>query len=241
LIVEPITPIPQPSRSSAGHRVVAGGDHHRDDQEVEREALLGHPVGRPAEGEDGHQDRDHQLLAAAQPLDDPADPRLDRAGLHRDGEEAADHEDEQGDVDRPEEEPGVVVGDVAVGVLDAVQAVDRRGQRVADDPGRVLFDSVIRARDRRAVRVPVVDARRDDPGQDRDEDDQDEQDRVGGWEAESALLRALGRFGRRRRCGHAWAPPGSGSGLAAAIDSSVAAGPVSPDPWIRSMWNPVSP
>ena len=65
----------------------------------------------------------------------------------------------------PNSSPRVVVADRAVGALDAVQAVDRRGQRVDDDPRRVLPDRVVRARDRRAVRVVVVPAGRDDPRQ----------------------------------------------------------------------------
>ena len=63
--------------------VVAGRDHDRDDQRVERQALLGHPERRATEREDDHQDRDHQPFTARQPTDDPRDPGLDRPGLHR--------------------------------------------------------------------------------------------------------------------------------------------------------------
>ena len=137
----------------ADERVVARRDHHRDDQRVEGEALLGHPVGGAAEGEHGHEDRDHPPLATLEPADDPGDAALDRAGLHRDAEEPADHEDEQRDVDRPEQLAGVPDADAAVlGALDAVQPVDRGHQRVDDDPLRGRLDLVVRARDRLAVR-----------------------------------------------------------------------------------------
>ena len=97
--------MPQPSSriDGAHERVVARGDHHRDDQRVKGKALLGHAEGRAAEREHDHQDRDHQPLAAPQPLHDPRDARLDRARLHRHAEEAADDQDEQGHVDRAEQ------------------------------------------------------------------------------------------------------------------------------------------
>ena len=167
LIVEPRTPIPQPSSriDGADERVVARGDHDRDDQRVEREALLGHPEGRAAEREHGHQDRDHPALAALEAGDDPGDAALDRAGLHRHAEEPADDEDEQRDVDGAEQLARVPDADAAVlGALDAVQAVDRRHQRVDDDPLRGRLDLVVRARDRLAVRVGVVGAGRDQVG-----------------------------------------------------------------------------
>ena len=55
------------------------------------------------------------------------DAGLDRAGLHRDGDEAADDEDEECDVDGAEQLAAVEHVDVAGGgILDAVEAVDRR-------------------------------------------------------------------------------------------------------------------
>ena len=129
-----------------------------------------------------------------EPLDEPADPGLDRPGLHRHAEEAADHEDEQRDVDRAEQRPGVVVVDVPGLVLDAVQAVDRGRERVDEDPRRLRVDLVVRPGDRLAVGVQVVRAGRDDPGRDRRQHDQREQDRVRGRKREPALLL---RFGRR--------------------------------------------
>ena len=113
LIVEPMhaDAAAEQQERRAGERVVAGRDHDRDDQHVEREALLGHAVGRAAEREQHHQDRDQQPFAALQALDEPGDPRLDRAGLHRHAEEAADDEDEQRDVDRAEQLAAVVVRD----------------------------------------------------------------------------------------------------------------------------------
>ncbi len=111
----------------AGEGVVAGGDHHGDDEDVEGQALLSHAEGRAADGEDGHQDRDQPSLAAVEAAHDERDPGLDRAGLHRDGDEAADDEDEQCDVDGAEQVATVGHVDVAgSGILDAVEAVDRR-------------------------------------------------------------------------------------------------------------------
>ena len=217
--------------------VVAGRDHDRDDQRVERQALLGHPERRAAEREDDHQDRDHQPFAARQPTDDPRDPGLDRPGLHGHPEESADDEDEQGDVDGPEQLARVPDADAAVLALDAVQAVDRRHQRVDDDPLRVRRDAVVRARDRLAVRIDVVRPGRDDPGQDRDDDDEDEQDRVGGRQAESATT-LLGSGGVRGR-GHA-GPPSTLWVSSAAVPPAVAAGG-SPVDSMCSIRNPVKP
>ena len=105
LTVEPRTPIPAPSRitSAPTQRVVAGGDQHRDDEHVERQALLGHPERRPADGEDGHQDRDHPPLVAGESPHEERDAGLDGAGPHRDADEPADDEDEQGHVDGAEQ------------------------------------------------------------------------------------------------------------------------------------------
>ena len=130
-------------------RVVTGGDHHGDDEDVEGEALLGHPERRSADGEDGHQDRDHPAFVTAKAGHEQRDAGLDGARLHRDADEAADDEDEQGDVDGAEQVTTVEHVDVAGGrVLDAVEAVDRRLQRVDDDPRRGRVDLLVRARDR---------------------------------------------------------------------------------------------
>ena len=64
-------PAAQQHDRGAGQGVVAGGDHDRDDQGVEREALLRHAVRRPAEGEDHHQDGDHPPFPAAEPGHQP--------------------------------------------------------------------------------------------------------------------------------------------------------------------------
>ena len=121
----------------AGQGVVPGRDHDRDDEGVEGQALLGHAVRRTRRGRRpiiriGIIQRSRPL----QPAHQPADSGLDRAGPHRDAQEAADHDDEQRDVDGAEQGAGVVVADVALGVLDPVEAVDRRGQRVDQDPLR---------------------------------------------------------------------------------------------------------
>ena len=115
----------------ADERVVARRDHDGDDQHVEGEALLGHAEGGPADREHRHEDRDHQAFPALQAPHQPGDASLDRPGLHRDADEPADHEDEQGDVDGTEELAAVEDVDVAGGsVLDAVEAVDRGLERV---------------------------------------------------------------------------------------------------------------
>ena len=127
---------PRPrSRSRAGRppprrAVVAGRDHHRDHERIERQALLGHSVLVPPSANThistGIIHRSPPRIRSTRlPMH-----RLDRPGLHRHPEEPADHDDEQRDVDRTEQRPLVVVVDVPLGVLDPVQAVDRRRERV---------------------------------------------------------------------------------------------------------------
>jgi hypothetical protein len=119
----------------------------------------------PPRGEDPHQDRDHPAFPAAQPLDQSPDARLDGPGLHGDAQEPADDDDEQRHVDGAEQDPGVVVVDVALLVLDPVEAVDRRGERVDQDPLRVLLHLVIGPRLGGAFLVPVIDPGRHQPHQ----------------------------------------------------------------------------
>ena len=140
LIVEPRTPMPQPEQEDrrADERVVAGRDHDRDDQRVEGQALLGHPERRPAEGEDGHQDRDHPAargpcsratMRAIPPwiapvvIVTPRNPPMTR--MNRATSMA------------PNSSPEFQTLMLPSCALDAVQAVDRRHQRVDDDPLRV--------------------------------------------------------------------------------------------------------
>jgi hypothetical protein len=171
----------------ARERVVAGRNQNRDHERVERQALFRHAVRGAAEGEDAHQRRDQQALPARHPADEAADAGLNRAGLHRHAEKAADHEDEQRDVDRAEERPRVVVVDVPALVLDPVEAVDRRCQRVDEDAGRLRVNLVVGARERLTRIVCLVGASRDDPRRDRRDDDQREQDRVRRRQREPAL------------------------------------------------------
>ena len=97
--------------------------------------------------------------------DEQRDPGLDGSGLHRDADEPADDEDEQCDVDRPEQSAAVEDVDVARRwILDAVQAVDRRVERVDEDPLRIRVDLMVRVGDRFPVGVEVVLPGRDDPG-----------------------------------------------------------------------------
>ena len=171
-----------------GEGVVAGGDHHGDDEDVEGEALLGHPERRAADGEDGHQDRDHPAFVTTKAGHEQGDAGLDGAGLHRDADEAADDEDEQGDVDGAEQVTAVEHVDVAGGrILDAVEAVDRRLQRVDDDPRRGRFDLLVGAGDRGAFGVEGVPTGGDDPRRQRGDHDEGEQDRVRGGQREAGL------------------------------------------------------
>ena len=84
----------------------------------------------------------------------------------------------------PNSSPVVPEADVPGLVLDAVQAVDRRLDRVEQDLLRLVVDLVVGAGERLAVLVVLVGAGRDDPGRRRDEQDQDEEDRVGARQRE---------------------------------------------------------
>ena len=179
--------------SGSGEGVVPGRDHDRDDERVEGEALLRHAVRRAAESEDSHQDRDHPTLASTQTGDQSADPALDGAGPHRHPQEAADDDDEQRNVDGPEQYSGVVVADVALVVLDAVQAVDRSGQRVGQDARRVRVDRVVGAGDRCALLVEGVGPGRDEPRRERHHDDETEEDGVRRGQCEPASRLGCGR------------------------------------------------
>ena len=59
--VDASTPVPAPRKmiDDGDHAVVAQRQRQRHEQHEEAERLLPHPVGRPAEREDDHQDRDH--------------------------------------------------------------------------------------------------------------------------------------------------------------------------------------
>ena len=125
--------------------------------------------------------------------DEQGDAGLDRAGLHRDADEAADDEDEQGDVDGAEQLAAVEDVDVAGRrILDAVQAVDRRVERVDEDPLRIESTSSY---------VPGI----GEPSASRaycpagmiqvaaaDDDDQREQDRVGRRQREPRFFSSAG-------------------------------------------------
>ena len=108
------------------------------------------PNVRAADGEHRHQDRDHPALLAAQASrTSSAIPAWMAPGLHGDADEAADDEDEQRDVDGAEQLAAVEDVDVAGRrILDAVQAVDRRVERVDEDPLRIRVDLLVRAGDR---------------------------------------------------------------------------------------------
>ena len=94
-----------------------------------------------------------RFAAGAQAAHQRGDAGVDRAGLHRQTQEAADDQNEQRDVDRAVQRAAVVRADVAVGGLDAVGAGDRREQRAAQNLLRILWHGVVGTRNRRAVRV----------------------------------------------------------------------------------------
>ena len=159
------------------------------DEGIERQALLRHAEGRAADREHDHQDRDEKSLAAPQARHDLRDSGLDRARLHRHAEEAADDEDEECHVDGAEQLAAVPDADAPVlGALDAVEAVDRRQQRVGDDPLRILVDLRVRPRDGLSILIELVATGGNDVRRDRHQHDQREQDRVGRWQGESAAL-----------------------------------------------------
>jgi hypothetical protein len=160
---------------NAGHRVVAGGDHHRDEQRIEGEGLLGHAIGRPAQREQRHQDRDHPLLASLERDHGAADAGVDRAGARHQPEKGADEQHEQGDVGR--------AGLVAVRIVEA----RNRRHEPRDRALGVGLDPVVGARHghlaaERLVHLALVLASGQDKCQEADKNDQPEQDGVGGRE-----------------------------------------------------------
>ena len=116
LTVEAITPGPRAEEDDRGrdHAVVAERERQRDQQHEEAQRLLPHPVGRAAEREDGHQDRDQHRAAVPEAQREPADPGLDRVRLHRHGDERADGEHEEEDRRRAVEEAFLVGADEAL-------------------------------------------------------------------------------------------------------------------------------
>ncbi len=186
LTVEPehADPGAQQDQRAGCQPVVAGRQHHRDDQGIEGQRLFSHAVGGAADGEDGHQDGEHPFLFALQLAHHPGDPGVDGAGLHRHAQEAADDEHEHGDVDGAEQLAVVPHIHVAGLVLDAVHAVDRSFESAFEQLLRVGSHRMVGARDRRAILVIVIRAGRDDPGGERDQDQQDEQNGESGWEGE---------------------------------------------------------
>ncbi|MND94767.1 hypothetical protein D3C80_869980 [compost metagenome] len=101
------------------HRVEAGGHHHGHQQGVEGQRLFRHAVDGAPCGEQRHQDRDHPLLAATQTIGDALDTGIDGTCLGHNAKEAADDQDEEGDVD----------GACLIGVV-VVEAVDGCQQHV---------------------------------------------------------------------------------------------------------------
>ena len=165
------------------HPVVAQGQHEGYDQGVERQRLLGHALGGPAEGEQQHQDDDEGHAPTAEPAAHPGDPGVDGAGAHRHRYEDADGEHEQEDAGGAEELTGLVGADEpGLGRLDAVEAVDRRHEELVQPvvEGEVGVDLLVAARDRSpGLRVRLVHPGRHDEGQQPDghRDDQEHRER----------------------------------------------------------------
>ena len=193
-------PRAQEDHRNRHQRVISGRDHHRDQQAVKRQRFFGHPVGRPAKGEQRHEDGDHPHLAPLQPDHGTANARIDcaRRGDHPD--EPADDQHEQCDINR--------IGGIAVGVIkpgDRGQDHIDKALGIARRQGVGASDGHIFAQGLR--RHPGVLARRDDPCQGCDRNDQHDQDRKG--------VGKVPAFGRGL-CGHetglskANCPPGCG-------------------------------
>lgn len=108
-----------------GHAVVPEGEHQRHDQTVEAERLLGEALDRAEQREHHHDTRDEQRPALAQPVREPSDAAVERAGREDDGDERADGEDEEDDTGTAVQRAGVVGRDQrGLVVLNAVEPVD---------------------------------------------------------------------------------------------------------------------
>lgn len=83
------------------HRVETCGQHHRNQQGIERQGLFGHAVNGATCGKQRHQDRDHPLFATAQPGGDAFDPGVNGPGFGDDPKESPDDQYKQRNVDRP--------------------------------------------------------------------------------------------------------------------------------------------
>jgi hypothetical protein len=106
--------------------VVAEREREGYEEHEEPERLLPHPVSRPADREDRHQDRDQHRAAVAEAQGKTPDPGLDRLRLHRHSDERADRENEQEDRRRPVQQPLFPGPDEAISPLDPVEPVRRR-------------------------------------------------------------------------------------------------------------------
>ena len=107
------------------HPVVVQRERERNEQDEEAERLLPHAVARPAEREDRHQQGDEHEAAVSETKREPADARLDRLRLHRDGDERADGEHEEEDRRRSVEDAHLPGTDEPVRRFHAVEPVWR--------------------------------------------------------------------------------------------------------------------
>ena len=146
-----------------GKRVIPQREHRRNDQGIKGERLLRHAVAGAAGGEDDHQHGDQHPAFLPELLHDRIDAGIDRPGLHGHAQEAADQQDEQRHIDGAVQVAAVVDVNEPGGILDAIHAIDGRGDRLAP----ILWiglHGVIGAWDRRSGIVIVILARPGSPG-----------------------------------------------------------------------------
>ena len=91
-----------------GEAVITQPDDERHEDRVKPERFLCHSIGRAADGEDDHQDRDQQQPASPEAVGDHRDARLEGAGLQRDRDESSDGQDEEEHSGRSGKIPDVV-------------------------------------------------------------------------------------------------------------------------------------
>ena len=174
----------------------ARAKHHQDGHE--RDDFLLHVLERAHRPEEDRDERNHQQTAVGEAVDEPSDNRRQGAEAIDDDPRAADEDDEKDDVGP---------GDEA--------ARNRHGRRERADG--CAFDWMKRAGDdnlasRRGVVSAVVLAGRDDPRQDRGEDDGGAEKDDGMWQTEARQPAA--------NTTAASAPPGSTCGISRACRSA---------------------
>jgi hypothetical protein len=154
------------------HPVVTEREHQGDEQRVEAERLVRPAHRGPQQREERHHRGDHEPRPCAHRVCELADRDVERARGEHHRHERADREHEREHA-HGTEEPADPEGHhrPGLGVLEAVEAVDRRQEEIADPVAEVLrgVDLLEGAGRRDAVLVVLVRARRNqecrDPGQ----------------------------------------------------------------------------